>query len=178
MARPRSQLSFCSGRCRSHHQRVSGRRCSFSWERPSGARDDLTRSRTLAQALGEAGDDSRTLIAACALLAVAYVESDRAERAVEVLRQAAAAVGHRTATLDVTEGLGSVEPEAFRDARLGVVLEASIAVVGKMDERTAPAAWRLAEGLQGRLMTLPDAPVHLLAILALHGAQSNRGGRG
>ena len=43
-----------------------------------------------------------------------------------------------------------------------------------MDERTAPAAWRLAEGLQGRLMTLPDAPVHLLAILALHGAQSNR----
>ena len=128
----------------------------------------------LAQALGEAGDDSRTLIAACALLAVAYVESDRAERAVEVLRQAAAAVGHRTATLDVTEGLGSVEPEAFRDARLGVVLEASIAVVGKMDERTAPAAWRLAEGLQGRLMTLPDAPVHLLAILALHGAQSNR----
>ena len=125
------------------------------------ARGTIRRDPHLAQALGEAGDDSRTLIAACALLALAYVESDRAERAVEVLRQAAAAVGHRTATLAVTEGLGSVEPEVFRDARLGVVLEASIAVVGKMDERTAPAAWRLAEGLQGRLRTLPDAPVHL-----------------
>jgi len=128
----------------------------------------------LEQAIGEAGDDSRTLIAACALLALAYVESDRAERAVEVLRQAAAVVGERTATLAVTEALGSVEPLPFRDARLGVVIEASIAAVGKMDERTAPAAWRLAEGLRDRLGSLPDVPVHLLAMSALHAAQSNR----
>jgi DNA-binding CsgD family transcriptional regulator len=128
----------------------------------------------LEQAIGDAGSDSRTLIAACALLTLAYVESDRAERAVEVLRGAAAAVGEQTATLAVTEGLGGVEPLPFRDVSLGVVIEASIAAVGKMDERTAPGAWRLAEGLRGRLGTLPDAPVHLLAMLALHAAQSNR----
>ena len=128
----------------------------------------------LERALGEASSHARTLVAACGLVALAYVESDRAERAVEVLRQAAAAVGERTATLAVTEGLGSVEPEPLRDARLGVVIEASIALVGKMDERTAPAAWRLAEGLRDRLGTLSDAPVHLLAMLALHAAQSNR----
>ncbi len=128
----------------------------------------------LEHALGEAGDDARTLIAACALLALAYVESDRAERAVEVLRQAAAAVGESTAMHAVTEALRSFEPVPFGGARLGVILEASIAVVGKMDERTAPAAWRLAEELRGRLGALPDAPVHVLAVLGLHAAQSNR----
>ena len=62
--------------------------------------------------------------------------TDRAERAVEVLERALAAVGDRNATLALTERLGTIEPEPLRDAGLALTLEAAIAMVG-MDGRAA-----------------------------------------
>ena len=72
----------------------------------------------LEQARAEAGQDSRTLIAACAALALAYAESDRAERAVEMLEREAPAVGDRKGTLALTEQLGTT-----RRAHRALVLE-------------------------------------------------------
>ena len=109
----------------------------------------------LEQAVATAGDDHRALISASGRLARAYYVTDRAERAVEVLERALVAVGNT-------------------DARLALRLEANIAIIGMMDERTAPAAWRRAEESHGRLRTLADPPVELLMMLAYHAARANR----
>jgi DNA-binding CsgD family transcriptional regulator len=128
----------------------------------------------LEETLAAAGHDHRSMIAACALLALAYNVTDRAERAVEVLERALAAVGDQNKTLAVTSRLGELEPEALRDARLALTLEASAAGVGLMNERTAPVALRRAEALRGRLHELADPPVYLLAMLAYYAARANR----
>ena len=56
----------------------------------------------LEQALAAAGEDLGTLIGASSVLALAYYVSDRAERAVEVLERARAAVGDTDAGLALT----------------------------------------------------------------------------
>jgi DNA-binding CsgD family transcriptional regulator len=128
----------------------------------------------LEQALATASEDPRTLIAATAALAVAYYVTDRAERAVEVLERALAAVGDRKVTLALAERLGTIEPEPLRDARLALTLESGIAVIGLTDGQTAPAALRRAEGLRGRLRMLADPPVYLLVMLAYYATRGNR----
>jgi DNA-binding CsgD family transcriptional regulator len=109
----------------------------------------------LEQALAAAGDDLGTLIGASTVLALAYNVTDRAERAVEVLEQALAAVGDTNAALALT-------------------VEAGIVLVGLVNERTAPAALRRAEGLRGRLRTMADPPVHVLVMLTSYAARMNR----
>ena len=118
----------------------------------------------LEQALAAADEDPRTLIAACALLALAYNVTDRAECAVEVLDQALAAVGDRS----------SMGTTALRDARLALTLEAAIAMVGMVNGRTAPVALLRAERLRGRLGALADPPAPLLVMLANYAARRNR----
>jgi hypothetical protein len=109
----------------------------------------------LEQALAAAGDDLGTLIGASTVLALAYNVTDRAEGAVEVLEQALAAVGDTNAALALTA-------------------EAGIVLVGLMNERTAPAALRRAEGLRGRLRTMANPPVHVLVMLTSYAARMNR----
>ena len=128
----------------------------------------------LEQARAEAGQDSRTMIAASGALALPYAESDRAERAIEVLEQARAAVGDRKGTLPLTERLGTIEPDFCRHARFGLILEAGIVLVGLMNERTAPAALARGEELRARLDAIADPPVHLLATLAYYATRTNR----
>ena len=108
------------------------------------------------------------------MLATAYIVSDRAERAVEVLERALAVAGDRDARVALTERLGTIEPEALRDAGLALTLEVTIAVVGMMNERTAPVAWRRAEALRGRLDELAEPHVYLLAMLAFCAVRANR----
>ena len=115
----------------------------------------------LEHALAAAGDDPHTVIAACAALALPYAESDRAERAVEVLERALAAVGDRKGTLALTERFGTIWTDVLGDARLDLTFEASVALVGMQNERTAPAALRRAEELRARLNELADPPVYL-----------------
>ena len=103
----------------------------------------------LEQALATAGDDHRGLVRASGWLAQAYYVSDRTESAVEVLERALAAIGHA-------------------DSALALPLEASIALTGMTNERTAPAAVRRAGELHGRLRTLTHPPVSLLVIAAWH----------
>ena len=98
----------------------------------------------------------------------------RGERAGEMLERALAAVGDRDATLAITERLGKIEPGPLSDARLGLMIEASIAIVGMVNERTAPDALRRAEGLRGRLSTPADPAVYLLVMLAYYAARANR----
>jgi len=128
----------------------------------------------LEQALVAAGDDPGTVIAACVALALAYVESDRAERSVDVLERALAAVGESDAAPALTERLGTIEPGLRGDARLDLIFEAGIALVGMQNERTAPAALRRAEGLRARLHELADPPVNLLVMLAYYAVRRNR----
>jgi DNA-binding CsgD family transcriptional regulator len=129
----------------------------------------------LEHALAAAGDDPHVVIAACAALALPYAESDRAERAVEVLERALAAVGDRNGTLALTERFGTIWTEVLGDARrLDLSLEASIALVGMQNERTAPVALRRAEELRARLSELADPPVYLLVVLAYYSARTNR----
>ena len=109
----------------------------------------------LEQALAAAGDDHRTLIAASSALAPAYNITDQAERAVEVLKRALAAVGES-------------------DARLALTGEAAIAMVGMANERTAPTALRRAQTLHGRFGTVADPPAHLLVMSASYTARGNR----
>jgi DNA-binding CsgD family transcriptional regulator len=109
----------------------------------------------LEEAFAAAGEDPRTLIGASALLALAYNVTDRAERAVEVLEQALAALGDT-------------------NARLALTGEAGIALVGMNNERTAAAALRRAEGLRDRLRTFANPPVHVLVMLASYAARANR----
>jgi DNA-binding CsgD family transcriptional regulator len=102
-----------------------------------------------------AGEVRDTLVSASSVLALAYNVSGRAERAVGVLEQLLSAVGDT-------------------DAGLALTAEAAIAMVGMVNERTAPAALRRAEGLRSRLSTLVDPPVHLLVMLANYAARGNR----
>jgi DNA-binding CsgD family transcriptional regulator len=109
----------------------------------------------LEQAVAAAGDDHRTLARAGARLARAYYVTDRAEQAVDVLERLI------EAALDVDSGW------ALR-------LEAAAAMIGMLNERTAPAAVRRAEALRGRLGTVAEPPVDLLVLLAYHAARANR----
>ena len=128
----------------------------------------------LEQALAAAGEDPRTLIAACSALALAYANSDRAERAIEVLERALAAVGETSATLTLTERLGSIEPAPLREAGLALTLDAASVLCGMVNESTALAALRRAEESRARLNSLPDPPVTLLVVLAWYAARKNR----
>ena len=128
----------------------------------------------LEQALAAAGEDPRTLIAACSALALAYANSDRAERAIEVLERALAAVGETSATLTLTERLGSIEPAPLREAGLALTLDAASVLCGMVNESTALAALRRAEESRARLKSLPDPPVTLLVVLAWYAARKNR----
>jgi DNA-binding CsgD family transcriptional regulator len=114
------------------------------------------------------------VIAACAALALPYAESDRAELAVDVLERALAAVGDTDAAPALTERLGTIEPELRRDARLDLTFEASVALVGMQNERTAPVALRRAEELRARLNELADPPVYQLMTMAYYAARRNR----
>jgi DNA-binding CsgD family transcriptional regulator len=109
----------------------------------------------LEQALAGAGGDLGTLIGASTVLALAHNVTDRAERAVEVLEQALAAISNT-------------------DAALALTAEAGIVLVGLVNEHTAPEALRRAEGLRGRLSTLANPPVHMLVMLASYAARANR----
>jgi DNA-binding CsgD family transcriptional regulator len=109
----------------------------------------------LERALSAAERDPETLIGASLLLAPAYMTIDLAERSVEVLER----------TLSVARKT---------DSSLALMLEASIAGIGLMSGRTASAASRLGEALRSRLDTLADAPVELLAVLAMHAVVCNR----
>jgi DNA-binding CsgD family transcriptional regulator len=109
----------------------------------------------LEQALALGVEDLGTLIGACSLLALAYNVTDRHERAVEVLERALAVVGDR-------------------DAGLALTAEAGTALVGMMNELTAPDALRRADALRGRLNTVADPPVHVLVMLAQYAARTNR----
>ena len=129
----------------------------------------------LEEALAEAGEDLGTLIAACGLLALAYAVSDQAERASGVLERALTAVADTNAAVAVTERPGTIEPLPLIDtAGRTLGFEAVIAMVGMLDERTAPAALLRAEGLRGRLDTLAGPPVYLLGMLAYYAARMNR----
>jgi len=108
----------------------------------------------LEQAVAAAGDDRRALVRACGRLARAYYVTDQSERAVDVLERAFEAV-------------------ADTDERLGLQLEAVIAVTGMTDERTASEAVRRATELRDRLRVLTDPPVNLLVLLAWHAAGVN-----
>ncbi len=109
----------------------------------------------LEQALAGAGEDLGTLIRASSLLAHAYVVTDQAERSLEVLERARAAVSDTHAGLALTA-------------------EAASVLAGMANERTAPGALRRAEQLRGRLNALADPPVYLLVMLAQYAARSNR----
>jgi tetratricopeptide (TPR) repeat protein len=110
----------------------------------------------LEQALAAAGDDRGTLITASFLLALAYYATDQAEPAVEVLERVLGAVG-------------DTDAEA-----LALTAEAGMVLVGIVNECTAPAALRRAEGLRGRLRTLADPPVYVLVTLAYYTTRTNR----
>jgi DNA-binding CsgD family transcriptional regulator len=128
----------------------------------------------LEEALAAASGDARTLIATCAALALAHAARDRAERAVEVLERAAAAVGERTTTLAVTDRLGMIEPVGLREAGLALTLEAGTVLAGMGNECTAAGALRRAEALRSRLTEAADPSVYLLVTLAYCAARANR----
>jgi DNA-binding CsgD family transcriptional regulator len=109
----------------------------------------------LEQALVGAGEDLATVIATATVLAPAYRVFDRTEQAVEVLERALAA-------------LKDANPQ------LGLVGEAAIVAIGLMSERTATAAVTRAEALRSRLGGLIDPPVHVLTVLAVYAALTNR----
>jgi DNA-binding CsgD family transcriptional regulator len=109
----------------------------------------------LEQALFAAGDDLAALMATAQVLAPAYMTLDEAERSVDVLERTLTAAENTSPTIALS-------------------LEASIAGVGLMNDRTAPAALRRAESLRARLDTVADPPVVLLATLAMYAVRSNR----
>jgi len=129
----------------------------------------------LEQALSAAHDDLGTVIPTCGLLGLAFNVADRAERAVEVFERALAALVDNDAAVEETAQRSAVEPLPPMDATaLALVFETGAALVGLMDERTAPAAMRRAEDLRGRLDSLRNPPVYLLVVLAYHAARTNR----
>jgi DNA-binding CsgD family transcriptional regulator len=108
----------------------------------------------LEQAVAAARDDVRMQIAASVRLARAYNVTDQAERAVEILERVLAAAGET-------------------DTGLALRLEAGTAVIGMVNERTAPGALRRAEALRGRV-PLAGSPALLLVMLAYYAARDNR----
>ena len=88
-----------------------------------------------------------TVAAAAWALAYAYAVSDRADLTAMVLQRAIARV-------------------SAADPLLTLWLEAAAALVGVMDDRTAPAALRAVERLREHLDEVPDPPVHLLVAVA------------
>ena len=108
----------------------------------------------LEEALGGA-HDAKTAAAAAASLALAYNVTDRSDRSVAVLQRAIA-------------GLKDA------DAWLALTLESSCALVGVMDDRTAPVALQAVEGLWGRLDEFAEPPVYLLVVLANVAMRSQR----
>ncbi|HWF23990.1 MAG TPA: AAA family ATPase [Solirubrobacteraceae bacterium] len=108
----------------------------------------------LEQAFESAGEDPAAWFDASWLLALAYIVSDRAERAVAVFERMRAGV-------------------ADGDPRLALTLEASIALVGMGNERTAATALARAEDLRRRFGAVEDPPRHLLIMLASYAARAN-----
>ncbi len=110
----------------------------------------------LEQARATAGADQSTLSAASTLLAVAYLVTDRGvQRSVEVLD------GVRAAVQDANPWLA-------------LNFEAAIALVGMMDDRTAPDAFRRAAALGDQLETLTDPPLYLVVMLSNYCARVGR----
>ncbi len=108
-------------------------------------------------ALEAAADDTATFVATCFQLALAYAVGDRVASAVEVLERALAAVEDR-------------------DPVLAITVESAIALVGMLDDGTAPTAFGRAEALGGRLDGFADPPVYLLVMLANHAARDGSAG--
>ena len=92
-------------------------------------------------------NDARTIAAAAGSLARAFNIADRTHLSVAVLQQA-------------------VEQVKEIDSWLALALEASCALVGVMDDRTAPAALEAVEGLRTRLGDVAEPPAYLLVVLA------------
>jgi DNA-binding CsgD family transcriptional regulator len=100
------------------------------------------------QAIAAAGQDQGTFLAASIQLAQAYVVSELgADRAVEVLDRARDAAGEV-------------------NTKLALTLESAAALVGILNDQTAPEAFRRADALRDRLDAIADPPVHLLVLLA------------
>ena len=130
----------------------------------------------LEQALAAADADLGTVFGAAAVLAYAYYVSDRGESAVEVFERALAAVGSMDAGdfAEVIESAPERGPQTI--VKLALTLEAGIAALGMMNERTAPTASRRAEGLRDRLNDLSDPPVFVLVSLAYYALRENHAG--
>ena len=110
----------------------------------------------LEQARATAGADQSTLSAASTLLAVAYLVTDRGvQRSVEVL-----------------DGVRAAVQEA--SPWLALNFEAAIALVGMMDDQTAPDAFRRAAALGDQLETLTDPPLYLVVMLSNYCARVGR----
>jgi DNA-binding CsgD family transcriptional regulator len=100
----------------------------------------------LQEAFAEAGDVP-VIRAAAGALSNAYGVVDQADRAMAVLQRAAARIG-------------------ARDPQLALSLQASSALVGVLDDRTARDAHRTMERLRAGLEGLDDPPVRLLVVTA------------
>lgn len=110
----------------------------------------------LEQARTSAGGDQNTLSAACTLLAIAYLVTDRGvQRSVEVL-----------------DGVRSALEETH--PALALNFEAAIALVGMMDDSTAPDAFARAAELDGRWHALTDPPLYLVVMLSNYCARLGR----
>jgi DNA-binding CsgD family transcriptional regulator len=91
--------------------------------------------------------DARTVAAAAGSLARAFNVADRTDESVAVLQRA----------------VGRVKET---DPSLALTLEASCALIGVMDDRTAPGALEAVEALRERLGEIPDPPAYLLVVVA------------
>ena len=109
----------------------------------AGERDAVAH---LEQAL-DSSPDPETTVRAAAALAVAYVVTDQTDQSVAVLGRAIAAVGDSIPQLALT-------------------LVASRALVGLMDDRTAPDALVAVDRLRSMLEAVPAPPVNMLVVLA------------
>jgi DNA-binding CsgD family transcriptional regulator len=110
----------------------------------------------LEQSRGAVAGDQNTLVAASTLLAVAYLVTDRG-------------VGRSVQALDRVRA-------ATRDAnpQLALNFEAAIALVGMMNDRTAPEAFRRAAELDARLDDVADPPLYLIVMLSNYAARAGR----
>jgi DNA-binding CsgD family transcriptional regulator len=127
----------------------------------------------LEETVAEASPDPGIVIAACGLLALAYAVSDRADRAVGAGERALAAIADTGAAELAGDRTGTDEPSIGAGSR-ALALEAVVAMVGMLDERTSGVAMRRAERLRARLDTLPEPPVGLLVMLGYYAARMNR----